>query len=377
MLRKTRKKLKIFFLLFLIIISVIFTIYFALTNIEKNILKEIDRKFTSIFPGSSLNYEDFNKTGLFPVKDISINNVIIEHENYKIKSDKLSVDLVNNKAKNINISPAIILFHQNSLPSFSLSIKKNINIEITEEEDRNLKNILVKIPEPILFKSNIESYIIKHNAPNLRMSLIDNQLKNLSYNADKILFIKEDEEKKKPTYEINNFFININKDGDNTLYDIEVNQKNLALELKKQSTSINANWEHIKKHKKSNYKINNLLIKNHKIDLKLSGEIIKNNNSLFPKGDLELKIANYPLLLDGFIDNIKQQAQNNSQFRTLFQKTLLKDNAKPKLTRFIKKINKDETDNINFNIKFSPNFFIKINNIDTKQLQKLLEENFK
>lgn len=377
MLRKTRKKLKIFFLLFLIIISVIFTIYFALTNIEKNILKEIDRKFTSIFPGSSLNYEDFNKTGLFPVKDISINNVIIEHENYKIKSDKLSVDLVNNKAKNINISPAIILFRQNSLPSFSLSIKKNINIEITEEEDRNLKNILVKIPEPILFKSNIESYIIKHNAPNLRMSLIDNQLKNLSYNADKILFIKEDEEKKKPTYEINNFFININKDGDNTLYDIEVNQKNLALELKKQSTSINANWEHIKKHKKSNYKINNLLIKNHKIDLKLSGEIIKNNNSLFPKGDLELKIANYPLLLDGFIDNIKQQAQNNSQFRTLFQKTLLKDNAKPKLTRFIKKINKDETDNINFNIKFSPNFFIKINNIDTKQLQKLLEENFK
>jgi len=377
MLRKTRKKLKIFFLLFLIIISVIFTVYFAITTIEKKILKEIDKKFTSIFPGSSLNYQDFNKTGLFFIKNISINHIIIEHKNYKIESDKLNVDLLNNKAKNINISSPIILIRQNSLPAASLSSKKNINIEIVEEEDRNLKNIIVKIPEPILFKNNIESYIINHNAPDLRLSLINNQLKNLSYNASKILFISEGEAKKKPIYEINDLFININKNGKNTLYEIKISQKNLAPELKKQNTTLTTNWEHIKKQATNSFKINNLLIKNHKLNFELSGEISKNNNSLLPKGELELKISNYPLLLDGFIANIKQQAKNNSQFRTLFQETLLKDDAKPKLTRFIKKINKDKTDNINFNVKFSPNFFVKVNNIDIKQLQKLAKESFK
>ncbi|MBL6621691.1 MAG: hypothetical protein ISP24_03280 [Rickettsiales bacterium] len=377
MLRKTRKKLKIFFLLFLIIISVIFTVYFAITTIEKKILKEIDKKFTSIFPGSSLNYQDFNKTGLFFIKNISINHIIIEHKNYKIESDKLNVDLLNNKAKNINISSPIILFRQNSLPAASLSSKKNINIEIVEEEERNLKNIIVKIPEPILFKNNIENYIINHNAPDLRLSLINNQLKNLSYNASKILFISEGEAQKKPIYEVNDLFININKNGKNTLYEIKISQKNLAPELKKQNTSLTTNWEHIKKQTENIVKINNLLINNHMVNFELSGEISKNNNSLFPKGDLELKIANYPLLLDGFIENIKLQAKNNSQLKTLFKTTLLKDGAKPKLTRFIKKINKDETENINFNIKFSPNFFVKINNIDIKQLQKLAKESFK
>ena len=377
MLRKTRKKLKIFFLLFSITISIFFTVYFAITTIEKKILKEIDRKFTSIFPGSSLNYQDFDKTGLFFIKNISINNIIIEHKNYKIESDKLIIDLLNNKVKNINISSAIILFRQNSTTVASLSSKQNINIEITEEEDRNLKNILIKIPEPILLKNNIENYIIKHIAPDLRLSLINNQLKNLSYNASKILFITEGEEKKKQTYEINDSFININKDGENTLYDIRINQKDLTAKGEEQSTTITANWEHLKKQATNNFKINNLLIKNHKLNFELSGEISKNNNSLLPKGELELKIANYPLLLDGFIANIKQQAKNNSQFRTLFQETLLKDDAKPKLTRFIKKINKDKTDNINFNIKFSPNFFVKVNNIDIKQLQKLAKESFK
>jgi len=377
MLRKTRKKLKIYFLLFLIIISVIFTVYFAITTIEKKILKEIDKKFTSIFPGSSLNYQDFNKTGLFFIKNISINHIIIEHKNYKIESDKLNVDLLNNKAKNINISSPIILIRQNSLPAASLSSKKNINIEIVEEEDRNLKNIIVKIPEPILFKNNIESYIINHNAPDLRLSLINNQLKNLSYNASKILFISEGEAKKKPIYEINDLFININKNGKNTLYEIKISQKNLAPELKKQNTTLTTNWEHIKKQTENIFKINNLLINNHMVNFELSGEISKNNNSLFPKGDLELKIANYPLLLDGFINNIKLQAENNSQLKTLFKTTLLKDGAKPKLTRFIKKINKDKTDNINFNVKFSPNFFVKVNNIDIKQLQKLAKESFK
>ena len=101
MLRKTRKKLKIFFLLFSITISIFFTVYFAITTIEKKILKEIDRKFTSIFPGSSLNYQDFDKTGLFFIKNISINNIIIEHKNYKIESDKLIIDLLNNKAVGI------------------------------------------------------------------------------------------------------------------------------------------------------------------------------------------------------------------------------------------------------------------------------------
>lgn len=377
MLRKTRKKLKIFFLLFLIIISVIFTVYFAITTIEKKILKEIDKKFTSIFPGSSLNYQDFNKTGLFFIKNISINHIIIEHKNYKIESDKLNVDLLNNKAKNINISSPIILFRQNSLPAASLSSKKNINIEIVEEEERNLKNIIVKIPEPILFKNNIENYIINHNAPDLRLSLINNQLKNLSYNASKILFISEGEAQKKPIYEVNDLFININKNGKNTLYEIKISQKNLAPELKKQNTTLTTNWEHIKKQTENIFKINNLLINNNMVNFELSGEISKNNNSLFPKGDLELKIANYPLLLDGFIENIKLQAKNNSQLKTLFKTTLLKDGAKPKLTRFIKKINKDETENINFNIKFSPNFFVKINNIDIKQLQKLAKESFK